>query len=193
MCLRSIWIRTVLVFERCDTTLCFDPSPLCHTLSLFWSNSLSYKRVTYFFNGPLVFCIMILFDFLSFEVPKLRDEICVGIDFRKFFFCILCGNKFSLYGMYQRFRGFNFRGHDIYKDFVGINFAVALRNNFFHDPRGFKTLILFCLKEIINGHEKAKLKKHCIRGYSNFRSSISEKILRRLIFAIQQSRGQKRN
>ena len=79
------WNSIVSFFERCHTTVYFDPSPLCHTLSLFWSNSFSCKRVEYFLDGLLVFCLIILFDFLSFEVPTLREEIFTGNDFCKIY------------------------------------------------------------------------------------------------------------
>ena len=75
--------------------------------------SLPYNRVTYFLNGPLVFCKMILFDFHTLEVPTLRKDIFVGIDFRKFIFRILCENRFPLFGIYEGFRGIDLNRHNL--------------------------------------------------------------------------------
>ena len=78
--------------------------------------------------------MIILFDFLSFEVPTLREEIFAGIDFRKFFFRLLGGIKFSLFRIYQWFYSINFRGHDLYKGFAGIEFRSYLKEQFFPRP-----------------------------------------------------------
>ena len=60
-----------IIFDR---KLCFYPPPPYVTLSLFWSNPLPPKRLTYFLNFPLLFCTIILFDFLLFEVPNYRER-----------------------------------------------------------------------------------------------------------------------
>ena len=119
VCSRSILIENLLYLSLKDviTHFALIPLPLFYTLSLFWSNPLPYKRVTYFLNGPLVFCIIMLFGFISFEVPTL-EEILAGIKFifsdisREIIFAVTTSTK----------------------TLQKSNFVVALRNNFFHDP-----------------------------------------------------------
>ena len=60
-------------------------------------------------------------------VTQHLEKIFVGIDFRKFLFRVLCGNKFSLFRIYQGFCCINFRGHDLYKDFAEIKFCSCLK------------------------------------------------------------------
>ena len=58
------------------------PLPLCHTLSHFWSSSLPYERVTYFLNGPLVFCMiifLILFHLKYLPRKKFTRELILQI------------------------------------------------------------------------------------------------------------------
>ena len=90
--------------------------------------------MTYFLNGLLVFYIIILFDFLLFEEPTLREEIFEGINFRKFFFGYfarinLCYLKFT-----KNIAGINFHDHNLHRDFAGIKFCGCLKEHFFHDP-----------------------------------------------------------
>ena len=110
------------------------PLSLCHTLSLFWSNFLPFKRVMYFLNGPLVFCMIILFDFLSFEVPTSRSDIFAGIDFRKFFVGYFAGINFCYSEFTKDFTESVFTVTTSTKILWESNFAIAFRNNFIHDP-----------------------------------------------------------
>ena len=156
MCLMSIWIGTLFnhFLKGAIPHFVLIPLPLFYTISLFWSISLPYNRETYVLNEPLEFCIIMLFDFLSFEVSTLRDEIFADIGFRKYFFRILCRNKFSLFGIYQGFRGSNFRSHDVYKDFAGIKFHSCLKEQFIPRPYFVCWEIDTLLIERNNGHEK---------------------------------------
>ena len=115
MCLRSIRIGTLLYHFLKGVVLHFALIylPYIALYHFLGRTPSSIKCATFFLNGASVFCILMLFDFLSFEVSTLREENFAGIDFCKFFFQILRGNKFLAFGLYQGFLGIDFRSNDL--------------------------------------------------------------------------------
>ena len=107
--------------------------------TLLWS-LFPYVTLYHFFGrtpSPKLFewPLRALYDnILSFEVSTIREEIFAVINFCKFFFRILGGNKFLLFWISQGYLGINFCSHDIFKDFAGIKFRSCLKEQFFPRP-----------------------------------------------------------
>ena len=124
----SIWIGNLLYHLLNGVIIHFALIPLPHMSHLitFLVKPLPYKHVTFFLNGPWVFRMIMLFGFLSFEVPTSREEIFAGTNFRKFCFWIFLGNDFRYLEFIKDITGIDIHGHDFCKDYEGINFSMTL-------------------------------------------------------------------
>ena len=76
---------------------------------------------------------MMLFGFLSFEVPTLGEETFAGTNFQNFFAWIFHWNDFRYFEFTKDSTGF-FAVTTSTKTLRVSNFVVALRSNFFPLP-----------------------------------------------------------
>ena len=114
------WNFTLSFFEKCDTTLCFDPSPpmshfITYLIKLRELSSLPYSVWIVLFEWPLsvLYNNIAWFSFL-WTYPDHFTYFCK------------CFNRIL--------RGINFRGYELCINFAGIKFRSCLKEQFFPWP-----------------------------------------------------------
>ena len=164
MRLRLIWIVLYcIIFERCDTKLCFDPSPPMSHFITFLVELPTLWACDILFKWSLSVLYDNISDFISFKVPT-KEEIYAKIDFANLSFWNFAEISFCYLQFTKNSAELIFAVTTSTKILRESNFVVALWNNFFHDSiLWFWEIDTLILEKIINGLEKTYFKRHCIR------------------------------